>query len=28
LVPEPGTYTLLLTGMSFLGYAARRRFCR
>jgi hypothetical protein len=27
-VPEPGTYTFLLTGMSFLGYAARRRFCR
>jgi hypothetical protein len=27
-VPEPGTYTLLLTGMSFLGCAARRRFCR
>jgi hypothetical protein len=27
-VPEPGTYTLLLTGMSFLGCAARRRLCR
>lgn len=27
-VPEPGTCTLLLTGMSFLGCVVRRRFCR
>jgi hypothetical protein len=27
-VPEPATYTLLLTGMSWLGCVARKRFCR
>jgi Protein of unknown function (DUF642)/PEP-CTERM motif len=27
-VPEPATFTLLLTGMSMLGWAARRRFRR
>jgi hypothetical protein len=27
-VPEPATYTLLLTGMSLLGCVARKRLCR